>query len=230
MARSNTWLTPRPILQAVGPFDLDPCAAPEPRPWPTARVHYAEADGNGLTRPWFGLVWCNPPYQPNPGPWLSRLAEHGAGMALVFARTDADWFFKTVWDRCAAALFLRGRLRFHFPDGRPGPGNGGAPSVLVAYGRECFSRIAKADVPGKLLVQDGVIILEGPAGTWREVVVGVLSGNSRRLREIYALAESTPRVRRAKSRGHNWQAQVRRALQVYCRPVEKGMWAPRRRT
>lgn len=36
------WLTPRNIVDALGPFDLDPCA-PIVRPWPTAVQHYTAA-------------------------------------------------------------------------------------------------------------------------------------------------------------------------------------------
>ena len=36
---TQTWLTPPHVTDALGAFDLDPCAAPEPRPWDTARVH-----------------------------------------------------------------------------------------------------------------------------------------------------------------------------------------------
>lgn len=37
---NNTWLTPPFILEALGEFDLDPCSAPSPRPWDTAKHHY----------------------------------------------------------------------------------------------------------------------------------------------------------------------------------------------
>jgi hypothetical protein len=35
----DEWLTPQFIVQALGAFDLDPCA-PVNRPWDTARTHY----------------------------------------------------------------------------------------------------------------------------------------------------------------------------------------------
>lgn len=50
----DEWLTPPKILQALGPFDLDPCA-PVNRPWATAARHYTVAD-NGLAMPWHGRV------------------------------------------------------------------------------------------------------------------------------------------------------------------------------
>lgn len=54
---TNTWLTPRFIIDALGPFHLDPCAAPSPRPWDTAQIHY-ELPTDGLAEPWSG-PWCS---------------------------------------------------------------------------------------------------------------------------------------------------------------------------
>lgn len=54
------YLTPKYILDAIGPFDLDPCASIV-RPWPTATKHYTRFD-DGLMQPWDGLVWLNPPF------------------------------------------------------------------------------------------------------------------------------------------------------------------------
>lgn len=56
----NEWLTPPCLLRRLGPFDLDPCS-PVNRPWDTARHHYTIED-DGLQQPWFGRVFCNPPY------------------------------------------------------------------------------------------------------------------------------------------------------------------------
>ena len=53
---TNTWLTPEYIIQALGPFDLDPCAAPSPRPWDTAKFHI-ELPQDGLAARWHG-PWC----------------------------------------------------------------------------------------------------------------------------------------------------------------------------
>lgn len=53
---TNTWLTPEYIIKALGPFDLDPCAAPSPRPWPTAKFHI-ELPEDGLAASWSG-PWC----------------------------------------------------------------------------------------------------------------------------------------------------------------------------
>lgn len=50
---TDTWLTPPAVLAALGEFDLDPCSAPSPRPWPTAKQHI-ELPENGLLANWGG--------------------------------------------------------------------------------------------------------------------------------------------------------------------------------
>jgi hypothetical protein len=146
-ALSETWLTPPEIIQALGPFDLDPCAAPEPRPWPTAARHIARPD-DGLHAPWEGRVWLNPPYSQDAVRWLRRMAAHGHGTALVFARTETSWFWETVWQQASALLFLTGRVYFCRPSGARARTNAGAPSVLAAYGEQDASRLAEAGLAG----------------------------------------------------------------------------------
>lgn len=142
----DEWLTPPEILKALGEFDLDPCA-PIVRPWDMAKQHYT-IDDLGLTRPWFGRVWCNPPYGSQTGIWLQRLADHGNGIALIFARTETEMFFSQVWKRADALLFIEGRLYFHHVDGRRAGTNSGAPSVLIAYGKENCLCLQEANIPG----------------------------------------------------------------------------------
>ena len=135
------WYTPAWVFDALGlDFDLDPCH-PRPRlPWTPAREVYSLPD-DGLALPWFGRVWCNPPYGKETVRWLRRLAEHGDGVALVFARTDPDWFHE-VAARADAVLFVRGRVRFVGADGKPPlgkdgkPGTPGAGSMLLAWGED----------------------------------------------------------------------------------------------
>src|SRR5690349_9990318 len=112
----DEWLTPPTIIQALGPFDLDPCA-PVVRPWPTAERHFTIED-NGLRKKWEGRVWLNPPYKRDEiGLWLGRLVEHGNGIALIFARTETEDWFNHIWNRADAVLFMLGRVRFLHVDG-----------------------------------------------------------------------------------------------------------------
>lgn len=224
---TSVWLTPRPIIDDLGPFDLDPCAAPEPRPWPTARMHYTEAQGNGLNLPWEGFVWVNPPYGSETGLWLARTALHGLGIALTFSRTETRYFFESAWQKAAGFLFVRGRIHFCTPDGAPARAGMG-PSVLIGYGDEALRRLARSKIDGHLIVNAAAVLLtpEGaPVGTWREALDLAMAGRTLRLRDIYRAAEGTAKVREAKAAGHNWKAQVRRALQVYFTPQAYGVWS-----
>lgn len=126
------WLTPPEIIAALGAFDLDPCT-PEVMPWPTARHRFTRRD-DGLSRPWFGRVWCNPPYGPHASHWLRRLRQHGNGIALVPARTETRMFFDSVWGYAAGVCFVKGRPRFHYPDGTRSKTSINAPVCLIAYG------------------------------------------------------------------------------------------------
>lgn len=128
----DEWLTPPEIIKALGVFNLDPCS-PVNRPWDTEEQHFSVAD-NGLSRPWHGRVWLNPPYGRETGIWLNRLVAHGNGVALIFARTETQMFFDHVWNYADAVFFFEGRLHFHHVDGRRAAANAGALSCLVAYG------------------------------------------------------------------------------------------------
>lgn len=131
---TDSWITPKWLIDRLGPFDLDPCAC-NPQPWPTAKQMVTE-DQDGLLMQWYGHVWCNPPYGKALSVWLERMALHNNGVALVFARTETKAFFNNVWPYAKSVLFLKGRLTFFRPDGsKPRCGhNSGGPSVLIAYG------------------------------------------------------------------------------------------------
>ncbi len=129
----DEWLTPPEIIKALGEFDLDPCASIV-RPWPTAKNHYTVED-DGLVKPWEGRIWCNPPYGNSTGRWLARMAEHGNGIALIFARIETGNFFRYIWPKAYGIMFLKGRLIFYHTDGTKPTNSAGAPSCLIAYGK-----------------------------------------------------------------------------------------------
>lgn len=212
--QSCVWLTPPAILTRLGSFDLDPCAASLPRPWPTAAAHLT-AEDDGLSVDWWGRVWLNPPYGPPPviGPWMRRLSAHGRGTALIFARTETALFFETVWRRATALLFLEGRLHFHRANGVRAPANAGAPSVLCAYG------VADADI----LADSGLAGYFVPLQLPRGVMVMAIEGSWRAELLSWAARQSGPVSLEAVYRafqGHrktnanpNWRAKIRQTLQ-----------------
>lgn len=147
-ARNSTdeWLTPPALVAALGHFDLDPCSPGDRRPWDTAAKHYSIED-DGLRQEWSGRVWLNPPYS-DMRRWLVRLAEHNHGTALIFARTETALWFDHIWPKASGVLFLRGRLSFHYVNGKRAKANSGAPSALIAYGAQDAATLAAIPVPG----------------------------------------------------------------------------------
>jgi hypothetical protein len=153
VAKTEVWLTPPSIIHALGEFDLDPCSEEE-MPWQVAKNKYTEKD-DGLVQQWEGRVFMNPPYGPKLNPFLSKLADHGNGIALVFARTETRAFFDSVWPRANAIMFLRRRVKFYRPDGTQGKSSG-SPSCLIAYGRSNVQALYDSGLDGVIITLDGM--------------------------------------------------------------------------
>jgi hypothetical protein len=100
---------------------------------------------------WFGRVWCNPPYGRETFVWLNKLADHGNGVALIFARTETRGFHAEIWEKADAVFFFKGRLRFHKINGERGA-TANAPSCLVAYGQNNVEAIRQSELSGKLII------------------------------------------------------------------------------
>lgn len=147
---TDTWFTPKYIIDDLGHFDLDPCTE-KTRPWPTARKHLT-INENGLTHDWQGFVWCNPPYGNQTSIWLKKMANYNNGIALVFARTETKMFFDYVWPKASALLFIERRLSFFNIHGLKGKTNAGGPSVLIGYGIEAIKRLKRSSINGKLII------------------------------------------------------------------------------
>lgn len=142
------WLTPPDLVKKLGEFDLDPCS-PVNAPFHHAKNNFT-IEENGLNKEWFGRVYCNPPYGKNMDLWMNKLADHGNGIALIFARTETRCFFENVWDKADALLFVKGRIRFYHVSGIQG-GTPGAPSVFVAYGKNNALALKNSGINGKYL-------------------------------------------------------------------------------
>lgn len=120
-------------VDCMGAIDLDPCSNSKDSPNVPALDHYIAAD-NGLSMPWFGRVYMNPPYGREIGDWVSKLKrEYEAGntteaIALVPARTDTQWFRSL---DCFACCYVTGRLTFIGNDA-PAP----FPSAIFYLGED----------------------------------------------------------------------------------------------
>lgn len=157
IGKSQVHITPRWIIDALGPFDLDPAAAGQ-APWRCAKTCIA-LPANGLTLPWYGFVYLNPPFDRRGIlDWITKLASHNNGIALLHARTETAWF-QPCWQHASAIFFLRHRVVFHKPDGShciTGAGlvaNSGAPVCLVGFGSLAQHRLQKCGLKGALVTR-----------------------------------------------------------------------------
>jgi len=149
MGATDEWYTPKEIIDSLGKFDLDPCAAVVPL-WKTAETQYDKID-NGLVWKWVGRVWLNPPYSmPLLKQFVCRMAEHGNGIALLFNKCDSKMFQDIIFKKATAMLFLRDRIRFYREDGTRGdrPTRG---SVLIAFGKENADILRSCGIAGKFV-------------------------------------------------------------------------------
>lgn len=149
---TDEWYTPKGIIDALGRFDLDPCAAERPL-WPTADTMWNRHD-DGLSKEWYGRVWLNPPYsRPLVEMFMRRMAEHRNGIALMFNRCDSRMFQEYVFDAADGILFLKQRIKFYREDGTRGD-SPGCGSVLIAYGEDNLEVLRHCGLEGRICLID----------------------------------------------------------------------------
>ena len=144
---SDDCYTPRWVFDAMGlHFDLD-VAAPPGGPWHVPCDRYYTAEDDGLTQPWEGLVWCNPPYS-DFWTWAERWREHPAGVLLGYQLPQVRWT-RVVFQAADVVTFTG--TEFVQPDGRKVRLR---QPVFVAFrgvGTEPAERLAAADPYGAVL-------------------------------------------------------------------------------
>jgi len=120
----NEWFSPMEYVaaarQVLGEIDLDPASCAEANAEIRAAHFYSAAD-DGMTQPWAGRIWMNPPYaQPLCDRFCARLArtfaagEVTAACVLVNNATETSWF-QVLAAEASAICFPRGRVRFWHP-------------------------------------------------------------------------------------------------------------------
>lgn len=113
-SKSQMWETPQNFfdkLDAEFHFALDACATPE-----NAKCdRFYTVDDDGLSQPWDGVVWCNPPYCRQTGKWVKKAyneSKSGATVVMLLpCRPDVSWFHDYILGK-AEIRFVRGRLKF----------------------------------------------------------------------------------------------------------------------
>ncbi len=88
-SKTGLWETPQEFFDKLNrefDFTLDACATPE-----NAKcINFYSPEQDGLSMPWNGRVWCNPPYGRQVGQWVKK--------AYIYRRAEIR--------------FVRGRLKF----------------------------------------------------------------------------------------------------------------------
>jgi len=120
--------TPKWIFDALGlHFDIDVASPPGGIPWVPKTRYFTRAD-DGLSQPWEGRIWCNPPFS-KPGPWADRMVEHGNGILLCGVSKSA-WMDR-IWASDAAITLLPWKLKF---EGHDAPASINLSTCLAAFG------------------------------------------------------------------------------------------------
>jgi len=129
---TDEWATPQDFFDKMNAefhFETDVCATPQ-----NAKCkRYFTKEQDGLSLPWGGRCWMNPPYGRKIGLWVKKAweaAQTGATVVcLLPARTDTSWWH----DYCmkGEVRFVRGRLKFGGSK-NPAP----FPSAVVIFRKE----------------------------------------------------------------------------------------------
>lgn len=140
----NEWYTPPEYTDAarstMGSIDFDPASSSKANETVRAAV-YCDAECDGLSQPWDGNVWMNPPYAQ---PLISLFADaagekYDAGeitqaCILVNNASETTWFQRLL-SSASALCFVRGRIKFIDPEGKAS----GAPlqgQIVLYLGKE----------------------------------------------------------------------------------------------
>lgn len=143
-AGNNEWYTPPEYIegarQAMGGIDLDPASSAIANQTVQATTFYTAAD-DGLSKPWSGRVWLNPPYaQPLVAQFVDAISDRydageiTAACVLVNNATETAWC-QRLMDSMSAMLLIKGRIKFLDEKGDPS----GAPlqgQILFYLGKD----------------------------------------------------------------------------------------------
>jgi len=112
-SKTDLWATPQKFFDhynAIFNFTLDVCATKENAKCLNFYSEYID----GLTQPWVGVCWMNPPYGREIGAWMKKAYDsslQGATVVcLVPSRTDTKWWHDYAMK--GKIEFIKGRLKF----------------------------------------------------------------------------------------------------------------------
>lgn len=155
--QKEDWITPKYIVDELGEFDLDPCASHYNKNKYAEKEYFIEDDG--LKQDWSGRVWCNSPYGRKTEPFVKKLAKHGNGIALIFARVDTKLWHDTIFRLADAIFIFKGRLKFIDMEGNEGD-CAGAGSALIAFEKENVKALSNTSFKGHFIKTDVMELMQ----------------------------------------------------------------------
>jgi len=114
LEKSDEHYTPKILFDTLGiTFGTDVCSPVGGISWIPA-INYYDIERDGLSHPWFDLVWMNPPFS-NPAPWVEKFILHGNGIALCVV-SRSKWF-NSLWNAADAIVPFPRTWKFERLDG-----------------------------------------------------------------------------------------------------------------
>ena len=120
----SEWYTPPDIIEAaracMGGIDLDPASSEKAQETVRAERFFT-AEDDGLSQPWAGRVFLNPPYESKlVGPFVEKLLSEPVEQAIILVNnaTETKWG-QALLERADAVCFPSGRIKFLDSEGNP---------------------------------------------------------------------------------------------------------------
>ena len=142
----NEWYTPTEYIEAarevMGSIDLDPASCEVANRIVKAKQYYTIED-DGLSKPWLGNIWLNPPYSSDLiGKFVEKAVCENYDQAIVLVNnaTETNWFQMLI-TKASAVVFPKGRVRFYMSDGKTGAPLQGQAVIYIGDRPERFLEI-----------------------------------------------------------------------------------------
>ena len=152
---TDDWYTPHWIFAAADiTFDMDVAAPVDTEMQTVPAKRYLTVLDDGLTTPWAGTIWCNPPYSGST-PWVEKWAAHDGDALILVPAVKSRWIGTLLAATEAMTLLT---VEFQRPGGVTAPIRW--LNILAGKGAACsdaVARVARADkhAAGGYLVRDG---------------------------------------------------------------------------
>ena len=115
LPQPNEHYTPKWIFDSLKiEFDLDVAAPLDKSKSHVPAKQHLTIEDDGIVTPWFGNVWCNPPYS-QATVWANKFMDHGNGVG-IFPNSNAYWVDR-LWESDAVIVKLPYKMTYERPDG-----------------------------------------------------------------------------------------------------------------